>query len=626
MEGKKLRPVNQFSDDVRNTTIQKLQNVLPEVFTEGEMVDFDKLKEILTGKLDANIDKYSFNWNGKKRSIKLSQSPTVATLKPNPSKSKKFDDTNNLYIEGDNLDVLKILQRSYAGRVKMIYLDPPYNTGREFVYNDDYQETEEDYLQESGQMDNLGERYSTNKETDGRFHTKWLNMMYSRLKVAREYLRDDGVIFLSIDDNEFANLRKVMDELYGANNFVETLIWKKRATAPNDRSIGRNHEYILVYAKDIDKIELGLLPRDEKSLSRYKNPDDDPRGPWVASDLSVNGKGGRLAQSTVYPIVNPETSAEFWPLEGKGWIFGKEKMVSFIEEGRVGFRSGSGAPFLKRYLSEVRQGVTMPTILSNFGFSQDSTKEVKKLFGYDAFDYPKPTKLIKALIQVGTTSDDDIIMDFFSGSATTAEAVMRLNSENGTHLKFIMVQLQEKVNEGSAAFSHGFRTIPEVAEERICRAGDKIVEENPLLADKLDIGFKVFELSKSNIKKWNAEPKDLNEQFELLANNFEEGSKSIDVVYEIMLKQGLDLTYPISEIKVGDAVVYDIAFGAMFVVLGDKITSEVAGHIMKQIADEEAENSVVVLQDEKFINDSEKLNTIEQLNASGIQYNDILSI
>lgn len=615
---------NKTSVDGIQKSIAKIKKYFPEVVNEGK-IDFEKLKLILTNEeVISDDEKFGLNWSGKRSALKRAQAVTTDTLLPRKDKSYKWDESENLYIEGDNLDVLKILQRSYAGRVKMIYLDPPYNTGREFVYNDDYQETEEDYLQESGQMDNLGERYSTNKETDGRFHTKWLNMMYSRLKVAREYLRDDGVIFLSIDDNEFDNLRKVMDELYGANNFVETLIWKKRATAPNDRSIGRNHEYILVYAKDIDKIELGLLPRDEKALSRYKNPDGDPRGPWVASDLSVNGKGGRLAQSTVYPIVNPETSAEFWPLEGKGWIFGKEKMISFIEEGRVGFRAGSGTPFLKRYLSEVRQGVTMPTILSDFGFSQDSTKEVKKLFGYDAFDYPKPTKLIKALIQVGTTSDDDIVMDFFSGSATTAEAVMRLNSENGTHLKFIMVQLQEKVNKGSAAFSHGFRTIPEVAEERL-----KLVSKE-LELNNYSEGFKTFEVASSNFNMWQNDARnDTTLTFD--SENIVSGRTNEDILYEVLIKKGLDLSLNVEQMAVkNDGLLFDVAMGALFVVTGQNVSREVANEIVKLRQTYEKEGllivSNVVLIDSSFISAEEKLNAISILQEAGYESDEIESI
>lgn len=625
MEGKKLRPVNQFSDDVRNTTIQKLQNVLPEVFTEGEMVDFDKLKEILTGKLDANIDKYSFNWNGKKRSIKLSQAPTVATLKPNSSKSKKFDDTNNLYIEGDNLEVLKILQKSYSDKVKLIYVDPPYNTGKDFVYKDNFEDSLDNYLEQTGQVDSEGNNFSVNPETNGRYHTDWLNMMYPRLKLARNLLTEDGVIFISVDDAEQANLKKIADEIFGEKNFLAQVIWERAYSPVNlKKNFSESHDYILVYGKNASIIESNGLKRSDDANDRYSNPDNDPRGDWKSSDLSV----GPAIEKNIYEIVTP-SGRKTTPPSGYSWRLSRERFDEYVSDNRIWFGpNGDAVPSIKRFLSEVKQTIVPMTIwkYEDVGHSQSASQYLKRLFDDKAyFSYPKPVPLIQRIVEL-YSNPDSIVLDFFSGSATTAEAVMRMNVEDGGNRRFIMVQLPEQLSEKDVSFKDGYKTIPEIAEERISRAGDKIVEENPLLADKLDIGFKVFELSKSNIKKWNAEPKDLNEQFELLANNFEEGSKSIDVVYEIMLKQGLDLTYPISEIKVGDAVVYDIAFGAMFVVLGDKITSEVAGHIMKQIADEEAENSVVVLQDEKFINDSEKLNTIEQLNASGIQYNDILSI
>lgn len=625
MEGKKLRPVNQFSDDVRNTTIQKLQNVLPEVFTEGEMVDFDKLKEILTGKLDANIDKYSFNWNGKKRSIKLSQAPTVATLKPNSSKSKKFDDTNNLYIEGDNLEVLKILQKSYSDKVKLIYVDPPYNTGKDFVYKDNFEDSLDNYLEQTGQVDSEGNNFSVNPETNGRYHTDWLNMMYPRLKLARNLLTEDGVIFISIDDAEQANLKKIADEIFGEKNFLAQVIWERAFSPINlKKNFSVSHDYILAYGKDTSKIVSNGLKRSQEANDRYSNADNDSRGPWTSGDLSV----GPAIEKNIYPITTPGGRVVL-PPSGYSWRLSESTLQEYIADKRIWFgEDGNNTPRIKRFLSEVKQTVVPMTVwkYEDVGHSQSASQSLKRLFDDKAyFSYPKPVPLIQRIVEL-YSNPDSIVLDFFSGSATTAEAVMRMNVEDGGNRRFIMVQLPEQLSEKDFAFKDGYKTIPEIAEERIRRAGDKIVEENPLLADKLDIGFKVFELSKSNIKKWNAEPKDLNEQFELLANNFEEGSKPIDVVYEIMLKQGLDLTYPISETKVGDAVVYDIAFGAMFVVLGDKITSEVASHIIKEIADEEAENSVVVLQDEKFINDSEKLNTIEQLNASGIQYNDILSI
>ncbi|AOW75251.1 DNA methylase N-4 [Pediococcus acidilactici] len=604
--------------------IEKLQELFPEVLTEKK-IDFDKLRLILGDAVETAPERYNFTWNGKKQVMQLAQKPTVATLKPNKAKSKNWDETQNLYIEGDNLEVLKILQKSYSDKVKLIYVDPPYNTGKDFVYKDNFEDSLDNYLEQTGQVDSEGNNFSVNPETNGRYHTDWLNMMYPRLKLARNLLTEDGVIFISVDDAEQANLKKIADEIFGEKNFLAQVIWERAYSPVNlKKNFSESHDYILVYGKDTTKIVSNGLKRSQESNDRYSNADNDSRGPWTSGDLSV----GPAIEKNIYPIITPG-GREVLPPSGYSWRLSESTLQEYIEDNRIWFgEDGNNTPRIKRFLSEVKQTIVPMTIwkYEDVGHSQSASQYLKRLFDDKAyFSYPKPVPLIQRIVEL-YSNPDSIVLDFFSGSATTAEAVMRMNVEDGGNRRFIMVQLPEQLSEKDVAFKDGYKTIPEIAEERIRRAGDKIVEENPLLADKLDIGFKVFELSKSNIKKWNAEPKDLNEQFELFANNFEEGSKSIDVVYEIMLKQGLDLTYPISEIKVGDAVVYDIAFGAMFVVLGDKITSEVAGHIMKQIADEEAENSVVVLQDEKFINDSEKLNTIEQLNASGIQYNDILSI
>lgn len=625
MAGNKLQSVNQFSDDVRMSTIKALQSIVPEVFTEAGMVDFNKLEEILTGNIDLDIDKYNFNWNGKKRAIKLSQEPTLATLKPNINKSKKFHETNNLYIEGDNLEVLKLLQKSYSCKVKLIYVDPPYNTGKDFVYKDRFEDSVENYMEQTGQIDEDGNKFTVNSESNGRYHTNWLNMMYPRLKLARNLLTEDGVAFISIDDVEQANLKKIADEIFGEKNFLAQVIWERAYSPVNlKKNFSESHDYILVYGKNASIIETNGLKRSDVANDRYSNPDNDLRGDWKSSDLSV----GPAIEKNIYEIITP-SGRRTMPPSGYSWRLSKERFDEFVSDNRIWFGpNGDAVPSIKRFLSEVKQTVVPMTIwkYGDVGHSQSASQYLKRLFDNKAyFSYPKPVPLIQRIVEL-YSDPDSTVLDFFSGSATTAEAVMRMNAEDGGNRRYIMVQLPEKLSEKDVAFKDGYRTIPEIAEERIRLAGDKIIEENPLLADKLDVGFKVFELSKSNIKKWNAEPKDLNEQFDLLTNNFEEGSRPIDVVYEIMLKQGLDLNYPINETKVGDSVVYDIAFGAMFVVLGDKITSEVAGHIIKQIADEEVENSVVVLQDEKFINDSEKLNTIEQLNASGIQYDDILSI
>ncbi|OHP56056.1 DNA methylase N-4 [Staphylococcus sp. HMSC061F10] len=625
MEGNKLQSVNQFSDDDRLSTIRALQNVLPEVFTETEMVDFDKLKEILTGNLDINNDKYNFSWNGKKKAIKLSQVPTAATLKSSQNKSKNFDNTNNLYIEGDNLEVLKLLQKSYSGKVKLIYVDPPYNTGKDFVYKDNFEDSLENYLKQTGQIDGEGNKYTVNAETNGRYHTDWLNMMYPRLKLARNLLSEDGVIFISISDTEQANLKKVADEIFGEKNLLAQVIWERAYSPVNlKKNFSESHDYILAYAKNASIVESNGLKRSDDANDRYSNPDNDPRGEWKSSDLSV----GPAIEKNIYEIVTP-SGRKTMPPSGYSWRLSKERFDEFVADNRIWFGpNGDAVPSIKRFLSEVKQTIVPMTIwkYEDVGHSQSASQYLKRLFNDKAyFSYPKPVSLIQQIVELYSNSDS-IVLDFFSGSATTAEAVMRMNAEDGGSRRFIMVQLPELLAEKDVAFKDGYKTISEIAEERIRLAGDKILEENPLLVDKLDTGFKVFELSNSNIKKWNPEPKDLNEQFELLTNNFEKDSNPIDVVYEILLKQGLDLTYQVNGKKVGDAVVYDIGFGAMFVVLGENITSVVAEYIIKQIADEQAENSVVVLQDEKFVNDSEKLNTIEQLNSSGIQYHDILSI
>ncbi|HLR59966.1 site-specific DNA-methyltransferase [Staphylococcus cohnii] len=625
MEGNKLQSVNQFSDDDRLSTIRALQNVLPEVFTETEMVDFDKLKEILTGNLDINNDKYNFSWNGKKKAIKLSQVPTVATLKSSQNKSKNFDNTNNLYIEGDNLEVLKLLQKSYSGKVKLIYVDPPYNTGKDFVYKDNFEDSLENYLKQTGQIDGEGNKYTVNAETNGRYHTDWLNMIYPRLKLARNLLSEDGVIFISISDTEQANLKKVADEIFGEKNLLAQVIWERAYSPVNlKKNFSESHDYILAYAKNASIVESNGLKRSDDANDRYSNPDNDPRGEWKSSDLSV----GPAIEKNIYEIVTP-SGRKTMPPSGYSWRLSKERFDEFVADNRIWFGpNGDAVPSIKRFLSEVKQTIVPMTIwkYEDVGHSQSASQYLKRLFNDKAyFSYPKPVSLIQQIVEL-YSNPDSIVLDFFSGSATTAEAVMRMNAEDGGSRRFIMVQLPELLAEKDVAFKDGYKTISEIAEERIRLAGDKILEENPLLVDKLDTGFKVFELSNSNIKKWNPEPKDLNEQFELLTNNFEKDSNPIDVVYEILLKQGLDLTYQVNGKKVGDAVVYDIGFGAMFVVLGENITSVVAEYIIKQIADEQAENSVVVLQDEKFVNDSEKLNTIEQLNSSGIQYHDILSI
>lgn len=617
-----LKKVSAKSVGLTEQNIEKLKKLFPEIITESK-IDFEKLRVILGDQVDESPERYSFTWNGKKQAMKLAQQPTSATLKTNKEKSKNWDTTENLYIEGDNLEVLKLLQKPYFNKIKMIYIDPPYNTGKDFVYKDNFHDSMQNYLEQTGQVDSNGNKLNTNTEASGRYHTDWLNMMYPRLKLARNLLKEDGIMFISIGDSEQANLKKICDEIFGEINFVGMILWKKKTNGNNMGVIPPVHDYILAYSKDINLLcDIGYDISEDFISERYSNPDNDERGPWTTMDLSANHKG------PYFPVKNPKNGEIFYPSEGRYWVFNEQEVARRIADERIIFgKSGNSRPVQKVFAKERLQGkIKSESWWDNQGLNSDATEEMRKLFGKGkVFPHPKPTKLIKNLVNISTTKED-IILDFFSGSSTTAEAVMRMNVEDEGDRKFIMVQFPEQLTENDIANKDGYRTIPEIAEERIRRAGDKIIEEDPLFADKLDIGFKVFELSKSNIKKWSGETQDLATEFELLEENFEEGSKPLDVVYEIMIKQGFDLTYPISEHQVGKAVVYDIAYGAMFVVLGDAITSEVAGFIVCKKNEQDREDVVVVLQDEKFVDDSEKLNMIEQLNANGIQYSNILSI
>lgn len=617
----KIRSLDGKTPDIAEVNIQKLRQIFPDVFTEDK-VDIEKLQQVLGNYVEDSNERYNFTWNGKGRALRLSQTPSLGTLRPCKEESKDWDTTQNLYIEGDNLEVLKLLQKSYHGKVKMIYLDPPYNTGGDFVYPDDYHDSLENYKKITGQVDSEGNRISTNTEASGRYHTDWLNMMYPRLRLARNLLADDGVIFISIDDNEVDNLKKICNEVFGEDNFIELLVWKRRATPPNDRIIGKNHEYIAVYAKNSEEVKLFLQPRSKKDNERYKNPDNDPRGPWAPADLSANGKGGRLTESCIYPILNPENNKEYYPPQNKCWLYNREKMLTLLKEGRVKFRTESGTPFLKRYLSEVRQGTTLPTILDSAGFSQDSAREIREIFKRDVFEFTKPTKLIEMLVRCGIDNQNDgIILDFFSGSATTAHAVMQLNAEDGGNRKFIMVQLPEPTDEKSEAHKAGYMNICEIGKERIRRAGEKIKEKykDKENIENLDIGFKVLKLDTSNIRKWQPDYDNLEQSLFDYVDNYMEGRTDLDVVYEIMLKYGLDLTYPVDEFILAQKKVYSIGFGMLMICLDDEITTEVAKGILEKIKELSPESTRVVFKDNGLNSDSNKTNIKEILKCGGIE-------
>lgn len=500
------------SVDGTKLNLEALYQIAPSCFTEvkdektGELrhvVNFTTLRQLLGDDAVEDAEEmYQFTWPGKQEARREAARSTTKTLRPVVEDSVDWDHTQNLYIEGDNLEVLKLLQKSYMGKVKMIYIDPPYNTGNDFVYDDDFAVSQDDYDLFAGDVDELGNRYRKNTETNGRFHSDWCSMMYSRLMVARSLLTEDGVIFISIDDNEVENLKKICSEIMGEHNFVSQIIWKKRSTPPNDKVIGAAHEYILCYSKNNLLVKLNLRERTDEQLQRYQNPDNHPKGPWTPGDLGANVKGGRYVASLYFPIINPNTGESHYPPQNGNWRFNQQTIQKLLENNEIYFGvDGKGRPKLKRFLSDVKNGITYTSIWDFLPFNTQGSKEMTNLLGnISIFDNPKPVDLIKELIKLGSMPKD-IVLDFFSGSSTTAHAVMQLNSEDEGNRKYIMVQLPEETPEDSEARKAGYNTIPEIAKERIRRAGKKIKEESPLTTQNLDTGFRVFRLADSNFEE-----------------------------------------------------------------------------------------------------------------------------
>lgn len=489
-------------------------------------------------------ERYEFTWVGKNASRVEANTTTNKTLRPCIEESKDWDNTENLYIEGDNLEVLKLLQNSYFNKVKMIYIDPPYNTGNDFIYVDDFAQNIDEYEEAKGSFDEEGNRLFKNTDTNGRFHSDWCSMIYPRLVLARNLLADDGVIFISIDDNEQENLKKICDEVFGEKNFIAQIIWE-RAYAPVNlkKHFSENHDYIICYAKDIDKAICNGLPRASEANDRYSNPDNDPRGIWKSDNLSV----GPIVQSKIYEIITPG-GRKVLPPEGYCWRLSKEKFKEFVKDNRIWFgKDGNNVPSIKRFLTEVKQSITPMTIwkYSEVGHSQDAKQNLKKLFdGKSFFDYPKSVELIKRCIQL-YSNESSIILDFFSGSATTAHAVMQLNAEDGGKRKFIMVQLPEETDEKSEAFKAGYKNICEIGKERIRRAGEKIKEEAGLNGQDLDIGFRVLKLDSSNMKDiyYSADEYDQG-MLENMQSNTKEDRTDLDLLFGCLVDWGLELDKP----------------------------------------------------------------------------------
>jgi adenine-specific DNA-methyltransferase len=615
--------------DIGEENIKKLMTMFPEVVTEGK-VDFEKLKQVLGEYVDDSNERYNFTWNGKGRALRLSQTPSLGTLRPCKEESKNWDTTQNLYIEGDNLEVLKLLQKSYYGKIKMIYIDPPYNTGKDFVYKDDFYDSIENYKRITGQIDGNGKPISTNTETSGRYHTDWLNMMYPRLRLARNLLKDDGVIFISIDDNEVDNLKKICNEIYGEENFVAQFPWRKR-TAKSDVPFGvsQDYEWILCFAKS----SYFIACVEGKERKYYETPDL-PGRPWRIHDMTTQRSASERPNS-YFTMVNPKTGEEYPANPNSVWRITKETFQEYYDENRIVFPGdydflNISKPVLRYFKEddEKRAGdmfgfVPMSTNLpKEVGMTQDGTKDIDELFSSKVFGFPKPVSLLKYLIKAATAIEkDSIVFDFFSGSATTAHAVMQLNAEDGGNRRFIMVQLPEPTDENSEAYKASYKNISEIGKERIRRAGEKIKEEykDKENIENLDIGFKVFKLDTSNIRKWQPDYDNLEQSLMDYVDNFVEGRTEFDVVYEIMLKYGLDLTYPVDEFTIAGKKVYSIGYGMLMICLDNEITTEVAKGILTKIKELSPESSRVVFKDNGFKSDSNKTNIKEILKSGGIE-------
>ena len=540
------------SHDVIGSNTQKIAQLFPNCVTErlgkdgkSELaIDFEKLQAELSNEIIAEgEERYQFTWPDKRAAVRLANTPTTMTLRPCREESVDFDNTQNLYIEGDNLDVLKVLRETYLGKVKMIYIDPPYNTGNDFVYNDDFGKDKGSFEETSGLFDEDGNQtidpMQRNTESNGRFHTDWLNMIYPRLKVARDLLTDDGAIFISIDDYEEDNLKKIMIEIFGERNFVACVAWQRNyAPISLKKFFSESHEYCYIYAKDLNQFQMNLLPRSDKQNKDYKNPDNDPRGVWKVGNLTV----GPAVEKQVYEIVGP-TGRKFLPPSGYCWRFTKEKFEEMRKDNRIWFGTdGNNSPVPKLFLTEVQDGVTPMTLWSfeEAGHNQIATRELREIFGASIFTSPKPLKYLTRYLQIGLNKDS-LILDFFSGSATTAHAVMKLNAEDGGNRKFIMVQLPEKTDEKSEAYKAGYKNICEIGKERIRRAGIKVKEEAGKSAQNLDTGFRVLKLDSSNMEDVYYTPQEFELQ-SLFNENVKADRTNEDLLFQVMLDLGIELS------------------------------------------------------------------------------------
>lgn len=594
------------SPDLVNANFEKLAALFPNCVTEGpdgKAIDFDLLKQELShAVVEGNKERYRLEWPGKREAIVTANLPTTKTLRPVREDSVDFDNTENIYIEGDNLEVLKLLQESYLGKIKMIYIDPPYNTGKDFVYKDNFAKGTQEELVDSGQKDEYNQRLVVNPETSGRYHSDWLSMMYPRLKLARNLLKDDGVICISIDDNEVHNLRKVCDEVFGESNFIAQLVWKSRQNKDNRTLTGvsTDHEYVICLTKDNSSRRLKGAPR---NVEQYKNPDDDSRGPWVSANM-VGLRDESERPNLHYDLINPSTGVNY----GKpkmGWRYDINTMGYLIEEDRIIWPSSvDGRPRRKVFLSEISD--LLPGYSSLIGrdiFTKDGTQSLTDLFDERLFDFPKPVQIINELINQ-VCSENDIVMDFYSGSATTAHSLMQSNSVDSGNTKYILVQLPEQIDVESEAYKAGYKTICDIGKERIRRAAKKIKEETG--AD-IDYGFRVYRLDDSNMRDVYYRPQDYSQDnLDLFADNVKPDRTADDLLTQIMLDWGLPLSLKIEHVKVSGKQVFKVAGDSLFACFDTEIDEAFA----KEIAKEKPLR--IVFRDSGFKNDTAKTN-VKQL-------------
>lgn len=620
------------SPDLSQGNIEKIRNLFPNCVTEAKdangnlklAIDFDQLKQELSDSIvEGSQERYHLNWPGKREALLTANAPIAKTLRPCRDESVNFDETENLFIEGDNLDALKLIQESYLEAIKLIFIDPPYNRGDDLLYKDNFVTEEEGYLFSTGQQDAEGNKLIANKESNGRFHSDWLNMMYMRLKVARNVLSEDGLIVIAIDDNEVSNLTKLCNEVFGENNHLGTILWKKKTNGNNVGHIPPVHDYLLCYAKAADSVNLLGFPLTQEFIdSTYSNPDDDPRGPWTTSDLSANHEG------PLFEIINPNTGKSYWPAKGRYWVFNETEVKKRIQDGRIIFgKTGQSGPIQKKFLKDRESNRMKPeSWWDDHGYNSDGTSEVAKLFVPKVFDHPKPTKLLENIIDIATTGED-IVLDFFAGSGSTFHAVMSLNSKDGQNRKCISVQVQEKCKEKSIAFKQcGFEYISELTKERYRRAGNSILAGKVNSDWNRDIGFRVLKIDDSNMTDVFYRPEQIN-QSDLFAQveNIKEDRTDEDLLFQVLLDWGVGLTLPISKQQIASKDVF-------FVNAGDDnegadliacFSSEISNELIKELAEKQPLR--VVFRDDGFNNDSTKIN-VEQIFKQISPMTDVKSI